>query len=406
MATRRSHTKSRNGCDQCKRRRVKCDEKTPCSNCSRRRMSCTYDNRGSPGPPGPNSIGILSDIRSRMLANGSPQQSLPEDPFATFHSRLSEGSFFPQEWTPQDPELMHHYTLHTSRTIARRPEMQETWQVAIPQIAYANEFLMHGILALSALHSVYLKPQRLSHYLALSGFHMSLGLRSFRRILLSPSSENCHALFCFSSLVMVYIYASPAESIHGEDGSSQGLDSILELLGLCRGTLVLFPYIDLLRNSNLRPLFLSEFYVGEDITPTGSEDPLSDRLINLTQLISSEVPPTERDTFEHALSRLRRTYRAIDLAATLECGLLYVWPIAVEEEFFNHMKVGHPVALILLAHWCALIPRFSDYWFIGNRGRDWFGRVEDMIPERLTEWLVCPREAIEGGTAAAPGSGL
>ncbi|KAL4963993.1 Zn(II)2Cys6 transcription factor [Aspergillus stella-maris] len=405
MATRRSHTKSRNGCDQCKRRRVKCDEKTPCSNCSRRRMACSYDNRGSPGPSGPNSTGILSDIRSHMLANGSPQQGLPDDPFSAFQSRLSYGTFFPQEWTPQDPELMHHYTLHTSRTIARRPEMQETWQVAIPQIAYSTEFLMHGILALSALHSAYLKPQRLSHYLALSGFHMSLGLRSFRRTLLSPSSENCHALFCFSGLVMVYIHASTTKSIHGEVVSPQGLDSVFELLGLCRGTLVLRPYMEQVRSSNLRPLFLNEFYTGE-LEENASKDPLFDPLINLTHLITSELPPTERPTFEHALSRLRQTYRTIENAATLESGLLYVWPIALEEECFNHMKAGHPVALILLAYWCVLIPRFSDFWFIGDCGRDWFGRVEDMIPERLMGWLVWPREIVEGGTPAGPGSGL
>ena len=141
--------------------------------------------------------------------------------------------------------------------------MQDTWQVAIPQLAYSTEFLMHGILALSALHSAYLKPQRLSHYLALSGFHMSLGLRSFRRTLLSPSSENCHALFCFSGLVMVYIHASTTKAIHGEEVSSQGLDSIFELLGLCRGTRVLLPYMDHLRNSHLRPLFLNEFDVGK-----------------------------------------------------------------------------------------------------------------------------------------------
>ncbi|QQK46297.1 Aflatoxin biosynthesis regulatory protein [Penicillium digitatum] len=43
MPPRRAHTKSRQGCDQCKRRRVKCDEKgPPCSNCISRELSCTY----------------------------------------------------------------------------------------------------------------------------------------------------------------------------------------------------------------------------------------------------------------------------------------------------------------------------------------------------------------------------
>jgi hypothetical protein len=179
------------------------------------------------------------------------------DPFRAFNDRLATGTWFPQEWTSQDPELMHHYTLHTSKTLARRPEMQEAWQATIPEIAYGYEFLMHGILGLSALHLSHLKPEKYSHYLANAGFHMSLGLRSYRRILMAPSQENCFALFCFSGLIMVYIYASPMDPL--ESHSAAGLDSIFELLGLCRGTLVLRPFFDHIQQSPLVHLFRREF---------------------------------------------------------------------------------------------------------------------------------------------------
>lgn len=152
---------------------------------------------------------------------------------------------------------MHHYTLYTSLTFARRRDMQEAWQVDIPKIAYSCEFVMHGLLGLSALHLAYLKPERYSFYLAGSGFHMSLALRTYRTVVLSPSSDNCYALFCFSGLIMVYIFASPTETTDLD--SPHGLESIFELLGLCRGTLVLLPYMDLIRKSALEPLFMSDF---------------------------------------------------------------------------------------------------------------------------------------------------
>ncbi|KAL4912851.1 hypothetical protein BDW62DRAFT_9893 [Aspergillus aurantiobrunneus] len=397
MATRRSHKKSRNGCDQCKRRRIKCDEDHPCSHCSRRGMDCTYDNRSSSTPRyGPSGEGIISDIRNRMMEGASPRPP-SEDPFGLFNDRIAEGSFFPQEWTAQDPELMHHYTLYTSKTIGRRPEMHETWQVAIPKIAYANEFLMHGILALSALHLAYLKPEQYSFYLAGSGFHMSLGLRSFRKVLQAPNAENCYALFSFSGLIMVYIYASPSDSVEGRSGHD--LESILELLGLCRGTLVLLPYMDLLRNSELKPLFLQEFdmHVSEHPRPTHRFPDILPQLINLQHLINTETSPTERESFLVALSRLQSSFEALENAdLPLECGTLYMWPIAVDETFFTHLRNRHPVALVLLAFWCAQIPSFSDYWFIGRRGVAWLETVAAAVPPRLEGWLAWPRGVVGG----------
>ncbi|KAL5051086.1 hypothetical protein BDW71DRAFT_172251 [Aspergillus fruticulosus] len=402
MATRRSHRKSRNGCDQCKKRRIKCDEGRPCVNCSRRGMACTFENRSSATPPnGQNDWGVLSDIGGRLLAtygDAPAPQSPSQDPFRVFNNRLSERAWFPQEWTAQDPELMHHYTLYTSKTFARRPQMQETWQTTIPEIAYSHEFLMHGLLGLSALHLAYLKPERYSHYLAGAGFHMSLGLRSYRRLILSPSSDNCHALFCFSSLVMVYIYASPTDST--EANTANGLASILELLALCRGTLVLLPYFDRIRQSPLKHLFLREFKADPrteltHITARASHHfkDLPALLNNLHSLITTEIPtPAERTTFLHALDRLRATFTC--LASTekpLECGMLYMWPLSVEEQFFEFLRERHPVALVLLAFYCAQLHAFEDYWFVGKQGAVWLEHVEAALEPRFSDWLAWPR---------------
>ncbi|CEL09774.1 hypothetical protein ASPCAL12903 [Aspergillus calidoustus] len=405
MVTRRSHKKSRKGCDQCKRRRVKCDEEDPCRNCSRRGMDCTFEHRTSATPPTERTpqIGtILSDVRGRMLASShdaptSISRPPSGDPFRAFNDRLATGTWFPQEWTSQDPELMHHYTLHTSKTLARRPEMQEAWQATIPEIAYGYEFLMHGILGLSALHLSYLKPEKYSHYLANAGFHMSLGLRSYRRILMAPSQENCFALFCFSGLIMVYIYASPMDPL--ESHSAAGLDSIFELFGLCRGTLVLRPFFDHIQQSPLVHLFRREFMDNDADQPTNQPPlfpDLPDHLSTLSTLITSEIRSSaDQPTFHQALSRLRASFASIENATPpLECGMLYLWPLSVEEEFFTFLRQRHPVALVLLAFYCAQLLVFEDYWFVGGQGRVWFRRVEEALGGRFGESLDWPRRVL------------
>ncbi|GAQ07472.1 protein RTM1 [Aspergillus lentulus] len=197
----------------------------------------------------------------RELCNSQFPSISHGDTFGSFLERVAEAAYIAQEWSSQDPELMHHFTLHTSKSLARRQQMQDTWQIAFPTLAYSNEFLMHGILALSALHLAHLKPENHSRYITSSRFHISLGLRSFRRILTSPTTDNCCALFAFSSLIMVYVYASPAES--AEVDMVDTLESTLHLFKLCRGTLVLRPYINHVRNSSLGPLFRQEFGMQE-----------------------------------------------------------------------------------------------------------------------------------------------
>ncbi|KAH6663144.1 hypothetical protein EV126DRAFT_513507 [Verticillium dahliae] len=41
---RRSHTKSRKGCETCKRRHIRCDENFPqCRNCTKHKIRCPYN---------------------------------------------------------------------------------------------------------------------------------------------------------------------------------------------------------------------------------------------------------------------------------------------------------------------------------------------------------------------------
>ncbi|KAL4904637.1 hypothetical protein BDW74DRAFT_185543 [Aspergillus multicolor] len=411
MATRRSHKKSRNGCDQCKRRRIKCDEDRPCRNCTRRGMTCTFDTRSAtPDIPSNNDMSVLlPDIRgpgccrlSSVPASASANSGLG-DPLAP---RLSTGTWLPHEWTAQDAELMHHYTLHTSKAFAQRPEMQETWQVAVPEIAYAHEFLMHGLLGLAASHLAFLKPGRYTHYLALAGFHMSLGLRTYRRLIVAPSVDNCHALFCFSSLVMVYIYASPMEHSHTHLDNGNGLSSILELLVLCRGTLVLYPFFDNIRQSSLEHLFLREFMDDQIAASNPSSTPLfknlTPNLEALERLITTTpiIPTSAQPTFLQALSRLKATFVCIETcnaAQPLECGMLYMWPLSIEEEFFAFLQQRHPVALVLLAFYCAQLHAFRQYWFVGGQGGVWLACAEEALDGEYREFLGWPRGVLAGG---------
>jgi hypothetical protein len=67
--------------------------------------------------------------------------------------------------------------------LGMRPGVRQVWMQYVPQQALQNSFLMHGILALSALHLAYLSNYQETKYLQLCDKHQSIALKRFREIL-------------------------------------------------------------------------------------------------------------------------------------------------------------------------------------------------------------------------------
>ncbi|RAQ58292.1 hypothetical protein COH20_007751 [Aspergillus flavus] len=322
MPPRRSHKKSRNGCDQCKNRRVKCDEADPCLNCTRRSLSCSYQPRVVTPRPEPKK----KHAEQLVACTPAPGTSIAEISARTdaalkvFQRNLTDTAYFVREWNGQDPELMHHYCISTCTTLSDEEEVRHVWRTEIPKIAYSYEFLMHGILSLSALHLSYVKPEKHSHYLTSSTFHMALGLQTFRTILRKPTAENCFALFAFSSVIMVWICAVPTDS-----KDAQPLSSVIEMFNLCRGITTLLEFFPLINKSCLGPLMARDWSEKRG-TPLRLFNGLDGQISRLRYRLTVEVlAEEERSVLEHAITELEKTCQRIEHARTLSASgiLLY-----------------------------------------------------------------------------------
>ncbi|KAH8590977.1 hypothetical protein B0O99DRAFT_280640 [Bisporella sp. PMI_857] len=115
---RKGHRKSRQGCYDCKRRKIKCQETLPaCENCVRSSLQCRY----------------LSHVAA---ANISPEQA------CTLHET--------QIFNLTDMRLFHHYLVAAYPHIPVRND--NIWIVYITPIAHQRNFLMHALLSLAASH--------------------------------------------------------------------------------------------------------------------------------------------------------------------------------------------------------------------------------------------------------------
>lgn len=169
------------------------------------------------------------------------------------------------DWA-SDLELMHHYCTVTCTTLTVREDARHVWRVVLPIEGYSNKYLMHGILALSALHRAHLYPAQREKYIKATAYHQAAGLKQFRELIASPiDPSNWQPVFCFSSMIMVYVCASPVRI--GERWPAPILN-MAELFSVVKGMQsIMEPWLHSLRKTQLAPLVNSVYLESEMLIP-------------------------------------------------------------------------------------------------------------------------------------------
>jgi hypothetical protein len=112
-------------------------------------------------------------------------------------------------------ELMHHYSTVTASTLSLRPDVQHVLRSIMPSMAYGCSFLMHGILAVAAMHKAHLQPAQRRVYSDLAVYHQTVGLEGFRTTLsdLTSGDADWKPCFCFATLVGLSMCWQPAGAL-------------------------------------------------------------------------------------------------------------------------------------------------------------------------------------------------
>ena len=138
---RRTHTKSRHGCQTCKRRKVKCSEDRPvCVACQQRSTPCVYPDDPSAASPAPAPRSKTSGgarIRAAASVRILPLPACRDDDA-------------PSDLHLGDLRLLHHFL---TTCYPHLPAGNEAiWTSAVPVLAASRPYLMHALLGLAATH--------------------------------------------------------------------------------------------------------------------------------------------------------------------------------------------------------------------------------------------------------------
>jgi len=294
-----------------------------------------------------------------------------------------------------DLELLHNFTTKTYATAnsstAISPQLAEFYRTTFVQHAFAQDFFIHSILALSAFHLEYLNYQRrdtaaVDKYAIAAHTHQNTALRSFRQTLPDITSENCHGVFACSFLMCLMSFASshPRQraNLDNNTPSSPTPESLLQTvpwLPLVRGILpALLPGYAHVMSGPLGPILCRV----EDNPST--RQPLFSltacaQLDELSAVLTSSSDPQLACVCIKAVATLRQTWSGTGKCTYTPISFL----TETDDDFF--------------AYFCVSLRELGSYWWVEGWPEFLLERIAGLVhEENLRALLLWPTAIVYG----------
>jgi hypothetical protein len=81
---------------------------------------------------------------------------------------------------------------------------------------------------------------------------------------------------------------------------------------------------------------------------------------------------------------------------------LILFPILVDQRFIDLVGEGNPRALVILAHFFALVAILKSFWFVGNTGTREVRAIAAHLPAHWQGMLEFPLRLVNEGVPYSP----
>ncbi|KAH1496547.1 hypothetical protein LV164_003935 [Aspergillus fumigatus] len=420
QVSRRSHRKSRLGCRNCKRRRVKCDEVKPnCGNCLRHSIECDYtlNTEGTSTPSReeetrtPTSLNDNYTFISSSQSNFTPprrgrsSRPLPTqediEPKPQLHLPVAKKLF---QFTATDMALFHHFI-----TSADLGGSQKHMQTQLSQLGFTFHYVLRLLLAFSAFHLARhstndsLLGSRTELY-ALAEQHYEIAVREVTEAIPHLDTTTSPGLYASSIFIFLCSLAKgpqPGEYLaYRDDGGPgclslfMGLRSILEI---CTATLsVDFSSIHTKDSADMAPQPEEPPFRSQALTSQA----YGDHLDKVRHLISRTFPvggPGYRD-YCQVLDRLGHCYDVVfgdsHLPESQLWPQIFGWLYTQPDLFLSDAARRRPAALVVFAFFTILLKRLDAAWFIRGWPEHIINSIYSNLDEHHRQYVQWPMQQI------------
>lgn len=311
----------------------------------------------------------------------------PEDPPETRERRLVE------------LRLMLRYVTETGATIAIDDKTRSLYCAQIPELALGSDALLYCVYSLAALH---LSASDAQGGPAMADAHrgyLSMALREHNKALAGLCAANADVVCLTSSLFRVCSFTL----LQGRP--RQPYEPPVEWLMMNASTTAVFlaafkivghdPQSAAYQLLHTTPVIRDE---GERFAETRRKGLEHMARHHVRRDVDEPWDAEIQDAYDTTLSYLGGVIEAARKGEAAEvCRRLIIFPMLVKGRFVELVQEARPRAMVLLAHYFALLSLYKHIWWIGGAG------VHEVrcIAESLTgDWLAMtkwPLEVVESG---------
>ncbi|TGJ78182.1 hypothetical protein E0Z10_g10582 [Xylaria hypoxylon] len=259
------------------------------------------------------------------------------------------------------------YLLHYKFSVAI-PELDNEFDSAattiVTKLAVKFPWLLHAILAISSRHLTVLKPENSSLYLS-EAFHLqSQAINIFNSERLHIDETNCSAALLFSSILGRHMLVDTLAGL--ESDGSVLLDNYCHYVQVHRGLrTIASDSWPLLSESEIWPLLLFAG-VQRPRKAHGSE------LEDLRHWVR-ESQGLDEETLKVCLAAIDLLQVGLDEISAEKTHvrryqMAFIWSVCNEARFNDLVMQRSPQALVILAHYTALLHHSKSVWQIRDAG--------------------------------------
>jgi hypothetical protein len=305
----------------------------------------------------------------------------------------SDLALWPFSLDTKSYELLHHY-LQEGCLGLRTVRSTYLWDVSIPQLALKHDFLMQGLLAVSALHLSTLQPHRAKELRRQAAIAEHLALPKFRSLVSQNHPQNIHAVFAFAGFVVPYTIArfgavdAPLGRLPGvEDEHPHWFHALIGVMELLRGNWTE------LEKGPFGSSMAAKIEVDHKWNPDDDHFGEVDQILRPTELSSAE-DKKDLAICKMAMNALR-DYAAVPYCP---CGTMnkmtavFLWPGWLPKPFLPLLYKRRPEALVILAHYCVLLKHVDSCWYMKGVGNSMLKEINSVLSE---EWRARIRWALK-----------
>ncbi|KAK2590040.1 hypothetical protein QQS21_012281 [Conoideocrella luteorostrata] len=376
---------------------LQCDELKPiCSNCTRLSLTCIYD-RTKPSPSSEETTGasmspafIPVDHSRASTSTSTNDITIPLHPSTITDPPESESR------RKLELSLFHHYFTETGHSIALDQASFPFIVSIISNMALRSDALLYSVYVVAALHifkkSKNTDQQALQH----CGTYLNMSIRELTHQIEHLSAENVDEVCMTSSMLRIYTfvrlqdreltrpYAPPMQWLRTTLTSSSVFRQAAELTARSPSS------------AGMQMIGIVAHLLGE-----GGDRSHSDGLLHLVrrekphELVESWDENIE-DAYLATLNYIGRVWKAMqdgDPPGSVARRLI-VFPLLVDSRFVDMVEERRPRALVIMAHYFALLSMLRGFWWTGDAGPREVRAIDAEVKPEWEPLMAWPLEIL------------